>query len=309
MASVIRKANDRALPSTVQAASVANAVNLRELNNQPLRRLASFEFASAVRAASVDQPAEDQRTFEFPFSSEAPVDRWFGREVLSHEPSAVDLSRLNDGAPLLWNHNPDQVLGVVERGWLEDGRGYVRARFSRNAFAAEKLADVRDGILRNVSVGYSITDAQPTREGGVDGILATSWQPQEVSLVSLAADNGVGIGRSLDDNAAAASAASTSLTPHMETTIDIEAVRAQAAADERARVAAITGLCRQHGAEDLAQGLIERGASEADAMRDVLAQLAARAKQPAQPAQPAAPATRSAAAPVSYTHLTLPTKA
>jgi HK97 family phage major capsid protein len=65
-------------------------------------------------------------------------------------------------------------------------------------------------------------------------------------------------------------------------------VRAQAAADERTRVAGITSLCREHGADDLAQGLIERGASEADAMRDVLAAIGKRAKQTAQPAAPAA---------------------
>ena len=78
----------------------------------------------------------------------------------------------------------------------------------------------------------------------------------------------------------------------MEPTIDIEAVRAQAAADERSRVAGITSLCREHSTDDLAQGLIERGASEADAMREVLAAIAKRAKQPATPATPAAPAAQ-----------------
>jgi HK97 family phage major capsid protein len=71
-------------------------------------------------------------------------------------------------------------------------------------------------------------------------------------------------------------------------TIDMEAVRAQAAADERTRVASITALCREHKADDLAQSLIESGASEADAMRSVLGEIA---KRPAaQPATPAAPA-------------------
>ena len=287
----IKAAQDRG--ATVSSGSVASAVNLRELNQQPLRRQASFDYAAAVRAKAADDEQPDVRTFEFPFSSEAPVDRWFGREILSHEESAVDLSRLNDAAPLLWNHDPDRVLGVIERGWLDDGRGMVRVRFARNAFAEEKLADVRDGILRNVSVGYAINDAQPIRSGGADGIIATSWQPHEVSIVSVPADQTVGLGRSLDDDATpAASAASSTPDPQtMEPTIDIEAVRAQAASEERGRVASITGLCREHGADDLAQGLIERGASEADAMRDVLAAIGKRAKQPAQLASPA-PAAR-----------------
>ena len=49
----------------------------------------------------------EDRTYEFPFSSEYPVARYFGNEILSHEMDAADLSRLNDGAPLLFNHNPD----------------------------------------------------------------------------------------------------------------------------------------------------------------------------------------------------------
>jgi HK97 family phage major capsid protein/HK97 family phage prohead protease len=251
----------------------------RDLNREPLRRVASFD-ASAI--------GEESRSLEFSFSSEAPVARWFGDEVLSHDSQSVDLTRLNDGAPLLWNHNPDQVLGVVERGWIdgEKKRGMVAVRFSRSAFAEEKLADIRDGILRNVSVGYSINDADQTRDGS---IVATSWQPHEVSVVSVPADASVGIGRQLETTPAA-SAADQTPTPieSMEPTIDIEAVKAQAAADERSRVSSITGLCRTHSADDLAQGLIERGASESDAMKEVLAAIGKRASQPAAPKAAAA---------------------
>jgi HK97 family phage major capsid protein len=162
----------------------------------------------------------------------------------------------------------------------------VAVRFSRSAFAEEKLADIRDGILRNVSVGYSINDADQTRDGS---IVATSWQPHEVSVVAIAADPGVGIGRQLETTTAAP-AADQSQPPieSMESTIDIEAVKAQAAADERSRVSSITGLCRTHAADDLAQGLIERGASESDAMKDVLAAIGKRSSQPAAPKAAAA---------------------
>ena len=266
------------LPSL--SADTAPMVQLRDLNREPLRRVASFD-ASAVEAES--------RSLEFSFSSEAPVARWFGDEVLSHAAESVDLVRLNDGAPLLWNHNPDQVLGVVERGWIDEEkkRGMVSVRFSRSAFAEEKLADIRDGILRNVSVGYSINDADQARDGS---IVATSWQPHEVSVVSVPADASVGIGRQLETTQAA-SAADPTQPPieSMEPTIDIEAVKAQAAADERSRVASITGLCREHKTDDLAQGLIERGATESEAMKDVLAAIGKRTKQPATPAAAAQP--------------------
>jgi HK97 family phage major capsid protein len=296
-AETIKAAEDeRSAVSTLNLSANTAPVDLRELNSQSLRRLAPLDYQEVLaRAAQADEPEEDLRSFEFSFSSESPVQRWFGREVLSHEAGSIDLGRLNDGAPLLWNHNPDQVIGVVERGWIdgEKRRGMARVRFSRSAFAEEKLADVRDGILRNVSVGYQILDAAPLREADQEGILATSWQPLEISLVSIPADAGVGLGRAAQ--LPAAPAASTPDPIPMEPTIDLEAVRAQAAADERSRVASITGLCREHGADDLAQGLIERGASEADAMKDVLSAIKTRAaKQPATPAAPSQPIARSA---------------
>ena len=262
------------------------AVQLREIQSAELRRSATFDYADSVRAGE----GEDDLVIEFSFSSETPVARFFGDEVLSHATGAVDFSRLNNGAPLLWNHDPDRQIGVLERGWVdgEKQRGMVRARFSRNAFAEEKRQDVRDKIIRNVSVGYRINDAEQMRDG--NGIVATSWTPYEVSLVSVPADASVGVGRSLQQEAAAQAATQphTPKPPVEDNQIDIEAVRAQAAADERARVASITSLCREHKAEDLAQGLIERGASESDAMKEVLASIAKRAKQPATPAAPAA---------------------
>ena len=261
----------------------ASPVQLRDLNREPLRRVASFD-ASAI--------GEESRSLEFSFSSEAPVARWFGDEVLSHDSESVDLTRLNDGAPLLWNHNPDQVLGVVERGWIdgEKRRGMVAVRFSRSAFAEEKLADIRDGILRNVSVGYSINDADQTRDGS---IVATSWQPHEVSVVSVPADASVGIGRQLGATTAAPAADQTQ-SPFTMETVDLTQERAAAAADavtaERGRIAAITNLTREHGADDLAGDLIASGATEADAMRTVLGAIAKRTtKQPATPATPAQP--------------------
>jgi HK97 family phage major capsid protein/HK97 family phage prohead protease len=252
-------------------------MDLREIAGQELRRHQVVEF----RALGED------RTLEFPFSSELPVDRWFGSEILSHQPDAPDLSRLNDGAPVLWNHDPSAVIGVVERAWIdgEKQRGMARVRFSRNELAQQIVADITDGILRNVSFGYGIKEAKPGSEGE---IIATRWEPHEVSVVSIPADRTVGIGRSLDAGAAAAPAAAPikpSPIPMEDNTpsIDLDAVRAAAASEERQRVAGITAMTREHGCEDLAQGLIERGATEAEATKAVLAEVGKRAKQPATP--------------------------
>lgn len=262
----------------------------RELAGKELTRFEPAQFDAQ----------EDERTVEFSFSSETPVKRWFGNEVLSHDSKAVDLGRMNDGAPVLFNHDPDRVIGVVERAWIDGEKRRARAlvRFSRNSFAEEVLADVRDGVLRNISVGYSID----TAEERDDNIVITRWQPHEVSVVSVPADPSVGIGRSLPVEAAAPAATTPvpSPTDMEDNTPNLEEVRAQAAADERARVASITALCREHNV-DIAQPLIERGASKEDAMAQILEEIGKRAKQPAAPAAPKAQPVGTVSAEIGLT--------
>ena len=136
------------------------------------------------------------RTFEFPFSSEYPVERYFGKEVLKHDDRSVDFSRLNSGAaPLLWNHDPDRHIGIVESARLDPStkRAYAKVRFSRNKFASEVLEDVKDGILRGISFGYQIKNIEEK-----DGeYVADDWLVHEISVTPIPADPTVGIGRSL----------------------------------------------------------------------------------------------------------------
>jgi HK97 family phage major capsid protein/HK97 family phage prohead protease len=215
----------------------------------------------------------EDRTYEFPFSSEFPVARYFGNEILSHDIKAADLSRLNDGAPLLFNHNPDRVIGVVERAYIDGKkrRGYARVRFSRNPFAQEVLSDVKDGVLRNVSFGYSIDKME---ERGSGDFVATAWSPYEVSVVSVPADPGVGIGRALEAESAAPAAPTPDPIPSMEnTTTDLAVVRAEAAEAERSRIAGISALCDKHNMADLGRQLIESGRSIDEARAAVLDKL------------------------------------
>jgi len=255
----------------------------RDLEGQLLKRAAAADF----------QVGEDERTIEFPFSSEFPVARYFGNEILDHTREAVDLARLNDGAPLLFNHDPGKVVGVVERAWIDGQkkRGYVAVKFSRNAFAQEVLADVKDGVLRNVSVGYQIADMEQRGEDFV----ATRWSPYEVSVVSIPADPTVGVGRALDAQPAA-TAASTTPQPEpevpMENTPDISAVRAEAAAEaakaERSRIAGITALTEKHGMADLGRQLIDGGRSLDEARAAVLDKLGIKPVETVAPVEMAA---------------------
>ena len=241
----------------------------RDLEGQLLKRAEVADF----------QVGEDERTIEFPFSSEFPVARYFGNEVLSHDREAADLGRLNDSAPLLFNHDPNKVVGVVERAWIDGKkkRGYVSVRFSRNSFAQEVLADVKDGVLRNVSFGYQIEDME---QRGSGDFVATRWSPYEVSVVSIPADPTVGVGRALDAQPAAPAATPTPQPEPevpMENTPDISAVRAEAAAEaakaERARISGITALTEKHGMVDLGRQLIDGGRSLDEARAAVLDKL------------------------------------
>ncbi len=158
---------------------------------QQMSRFAAFQ------RESVDA---EKRTVEVAFSSEAAVERWFGLEILSHEGAACDLSRLNDAGAVLFNHNWNHQIGVIERAWIDaDRKGRALIRFGNGAAAAEKFQDVQDGILRHISVGYSVNDMaldNPEADVGNYRYLVTNWQPYEISFVTVPADTSVGVGRS-----------------------------------------------------------------------------------------------------------------
>lgn len=151
---------------------------------------------------------EESRLVRLSFSSEEPVTRqsffsdpWV--EVLGHEKSEADLSRLNNSAPVLYNHDRSERenrIGVVERAWLENGRGYAEIRLSRRAEVEGLWQDVRDGILRNVSVSYRIIERKLIEEhkDKPDVYRVINWMPLEISLVDIPADPTVGVGRKLE---------------------------------------------------------------------------------------------------------------
>ena len=240
---------------------------------------------------------KDERVYEFAFSSEFPVARNFGNEVLSHDDGAMDLDRLNNSAPLLFNHDPNKVIGVVERAYVDKKKkkGYSRVRFSKNSFAEEVRQDVKDGILRNVSTGYVINDMEERD----NDFLATNWQPYEVSIVATPADTSVGIGRSLvdsdtmsidenhsimDDKRANADTASV-VKPHtpekeMPEEQNLEVVRSEATkkaqSDERTRIREITALCNRHSLSEMGDQMIANGTTLNEARANVLEKLGAK---------------------------------
>lgn len=153
--------------------------------------------------------SEEERRVRLSFSSETPYERssWFEEpwvEVLGHDDDEVDMSRLNTGsAPALFGHNAFERLshvGIVERAWLEKGKGYADIRFSKRDDVGGLWQDIKDGIVRNVSVGYRIDERTLVRqvENGPNEYRVTRWTPMEISMVPIPADSTVGVGRSAD---------------------------------------------------------------------------------------------------------------
>ena len=159
----------------------------KDLRTETFRRELTID-----RAGKIDK---DARTVELSFSSETPVERWFGSEVLAHD-GKVRLARLNTGAPLLVNHDTDDQVGVIEKAYIEGDKGRAVVRFSKSARGEEIFQDVVDGIRRLVSVGYRIHETKTEKKaGGVETIRVTDWEPLEISLVAVPADASVGVGR------------------------------------------------------------------------------------------------------------------
>ena len=152
------------------------------------------------RLAPVQSIKADSRTVTVMWSAGARVRRydWWEDEHFIEEldmsSGAVDMARLMSGAPVLNTHDSsrlDSVLGVVERAWLQDGKGYAELRFSERDDVQPFWRDVESGIIRNVSVGYSILEMREVgrdKETGYRVLRAVKWQPFEISMVPVGAD-------------------------------------------------------------------------------------------------------------------------
>lgn len=160
------------------------------------------ELPPQVRLLPVATVNEAERTVELVWSQGADVTRtdwWTGKryiERLSMDTAHVDLSRMQQGAPVLNTHSRydvRDVIGVVERAWIEGGEGRALVRFSDRDDVEPIWRDIKAGILRNVSVGYVVRKYEITENANELPVYrAVDWQPFEVSMVPVGADAGAG---------------------------------------------------------------------------------------------------------------------
>ena len=218
---------------------------------------------------------EDSRRVRVGVSSEEPVERSFGMEVIDHSKGSMNLEFLNSGrAPLLLDHDMTKQVGVVEKVELDEDARRLRAvvRFGKGPLASEIFDDVRDEVRMNISVGYRI-DGRVERENDPDDYVRVATTPMEISIVSVPADRSslVGVGRSVSEPICNPSE-ETEIVMSEEiknVTVDVEAAKAEAVRAARKNDAEILRLAAKHNKRDLGEEAIRDGVS-ADQFRGQL---------------------------------------
>ena len=260
--------------------------------------LAENPAIAEIRAEEGASGQADIVRFDLVWTTGADVERTDWRtlkpyvERLEVSEKAIDLSRLNSGAPVLRDHWSDtrEVIGVVERAWIDTQAsppcGRATVRLSQRADVAPVIQDIRDGILRNVSVGYKIRGCKvQKRDGQPDIRVATRWEPAEISVVAVGADPAAGFNRSSEDedfdmdNQETRDGA-TEAAPTKTDQLDmrsVEELTRKAMETERKRMADIASLCRRHGADHLEEALFSTGVTVDAARAAILDEIAKRA--------------------------------
>lgn len=179
--------------------------------NTPAQQRDTRDLPVQVRAATLEPSTfnEADNTVEVVWTQGASVrrfDYWEGKpydEALDVTPEAVDMTRFDAGAvQVIDNHRMyggvNAILGIAERGWIANGEGRAIIRLSQRPEVAGIVADIRVGVIRAISFGYSVQQyaitpgAQRTDGGTVDLYRAVRWTPQEISFVTVPADAGAG---------------------------------------------------------------------------------------------------------------------
>jgi hypothetical protein len=243
----------------------------------------------------------EQRTIDVVWTTGADVTRsdWYtGKrwvERLDVSAEAIDLGRMSTGAPVLDTHSSyalGDVVGVVERAWIEGGKGMATLRFSDREEVAGIVRDVAAGILRNISVGYVVNEWAIQEASGTAAEIRTAkrWTPYEVSLVPIPADPGAQVRAGLPAPPAAPAAPKESNMSQIDPAAEAATRAAEleaARAGERTRVAEIMSAQRAAGLDaDWAERIIGDSKITADAARKLaLDEVAKRATPRISPAQ------------------------
>jgi HK97 family phage major capsid protein len=210
---------------------------------------------------------EEKRIVRVGVSSEEPVERSFGMEVLGHSVDDINMEFINSGrAPLLLDHDMTKQIGVIEEFKLDETAKRTTAvvRFGKSALAREVFEDVTDGIRMNISVGYRIDKLERYQDND-ETYYKAQWTPMEVSSVSVPADQSrlVGVGRSKEKQINNTKV--RIMENEKKQDINLDEVRTQtideAKAEFKRNSKEIIDLAARHNKRDLADKAIADGVS------------------------------------------------
>ena len=155
-----------------------------------------------LRAAIQSKTANSEtRTVDVLFYSGAAVERfdwWTGEEyLLQFDMAGARLDRLNAGAPFLKDHWPsvDNTLGRSTKAWVENGSAFASFKLSNTPDVDLVWQKIQNGTLSDVSMGVQIHDIETMeakKKGEKKLRIARDWEPHEVSVVSIGADQNAG---------------------------------------------------------------------------------------------------------------------
>ncbi len=146
-----------------------------------------------------EEDEEDER--DISLSSEMPVPRWFGNEILDHSADCVDMSRCTRGLSFLVDHNTSDQVGLLANVRVDGKKLKGTPKFSRSQRGQDIKRDIDDGIRPFTSIGYRVMEMQLEKEEDAGNgnklrtYRVTKWMPMEGSSVSVPADHTVGPGR------------------------------------------------------------------------------------------------------------------
>ena len=177
--------------------------------NQPNKRMPPLNTrCERTFAFEVREVDDENRKVHVSFSSEKPVERYFGAEILCHDKESVQLERLQEIGVSLFNHNRDVVIGIPENVSLNETerRCHADLLFDDDEDGEKIFRKVKKGILRGISVGYSVECWEEVKAGATSSngrftgpaYVATKWTPLEISIVSVPADSDVGVNREFE---------------------------------------------------------------------------------------------------------------
>jgi HK97 family phage major capsid protein len=232
----------------------------QDKDNRDIDFSINYRTIDLSKASYID---EEKRLVRIGVSSEEPVERSFGLEVLSHEQKDIDMQFISSGrAPFLLDHDMTKQIGVIEEFKLDETAKKTIAvvRLGRSALAQEVFQDIQDGIRMNISVGYRVNKLERDNNGDEDYYRA-AWTPMEVSSVSVPADQSrlVGVGRSANLKKGII------MTEEKKQDINLDEVRSQtleeAKAEFKRNSKEIIDLAVKHNKRDLADDAIRNGVS------------------------------------------------